>query len=421
MSTLPAGYRILPIDEGRVEEFRDVDALAFADSADDAARALVPFPIPLDRAMVVERPDGTVAAAHGSYPFTLPVPGGRVPCAGLTWVGVRPDERRRGLLRAMIDMHFRRSLDRGEPVSALWAAEPAIYGRFGYGAACDEVRLRLPRGAALRPVEGSDRLRIRLERADVDAHADLVAAVNDAVDRPGWITRSTPTLRQGAVLDPPHWREGAERLLLAIVLGPDDEVRGYATFRRKDSWTAAGTPRSVVVVRQAVALDAAATHRLWSFLLDLDLTAVVEVGHLAIDHPLLCLLVDRRAAEPAISDNLWVRLLDVPAALAARRYVADLDLVVELTDAQLPANAGRWHLATGAPDDAGLHPLTATRSDAEPDLRLDVRELGAAYLGAGTLSAASAAGLVEERTPGAVFALATAFGWPVAPVCGWIF
>ncbi|QCB94057.1 GNAT family N-acetyltransferase [Cellulomonas shaoxiangyii] len=417
MSTLPDGYRLLQVPAQRQDEFVAVDRLAFVVPADPAVDDVVPFAVPDDRMVAVEAPDGEFAAVHGSFPFRLPVPGGAVPCAGLTWVGVRPDHRRRGLLRAMVRAHLDRALERGEVVSALFASEPVIYGRFGYGCAADNLRMTLPRGAALRAVPGSADLVVRLEAADETRHGALVHDLHErvAAARPGWATRTTPALRVRALADPPPWRDGAEPLLVATVTDATGAVRGAATFARKAAWEPTG-PAFVVRVRQLLALDAAATHRLWSFLLDLDLTATVETPMLPVDDPLTHLLVDPRPARTRLEDNVWVRVLDLPVALAARRYAAPVDVVLDVRDALLPANAGRWRLVAGASGAAEV-----TRTGAEPDVTLDVRELGALYLGGRSLAAQAAAGLVQVRGGADVAAVAAAFAWPVAPVCSWIF
>src|SRR4051794_34058251 len=193
MRPLPTGYRTVDVAEARKDEFLEVDRLAFAFDSTPETDALVPITLTWDRTVGVESPDGALASVHASFAFQLPVPGATIPCAGLTWVGARPDQRRRGLLHSMIDTHFERSLARHEPVSALFAAEHAIYGRFGYGSACDDVRLKLGRGAALRDVPGSESLTVRFESADVDRHHAVVDAVHRAAGtgRPGWITRDT--------------------------------------------------------------------------------------------------------------------------------------------------------------------------------------------------------------------------------------
>jgi predicted acetyltransferase len=421
MTPLPDGYRLVTVPHERKAEFRAVDHLAFGAEPDEKTVEIVPDQLEWDRTAGVERADGSLAAVHSSFDFDLPVPGGEVACSGLTWVGVRPDERRRGLLTAMIDFHFARSLERGEPVSALTAAEMAIYGRFGYGAASDSVRLTIPRAARLRDVPGSERLTVRIDTADPARHTELVHTLHVAAGagRPGWVARASDALQRGRLADPPAWRDGGEPLRIVTVHDEQGEPRAYALLRRKDTWTDTG-PRYPVTVREACATDPAAAHRLWSFVLDMDLTHEIDPGILAADDPLLSLLLDVRAALPRLRDNVWVRLLDLPAALEARRYAAPVDVVLDVTDDRLPAHARRWRLTTG---DAGTEGFDArvTPSDDEPDLVVDVRELGAAYLGGRTLAGAARAGLVTELTPGTLLATAAAFSWPVAPVCSWIF
>ncbi len=423
MSSTPAGYREITVPEARITEFRDVEDMAFAESADRESLADVPFTIPPERTRGVETADGELVAVHGSHAFVLPVPGGEVPCSGLTWVGVRPDHRRRGLLSTMIRSHLDRSVERGEVVSALFAAEPGIYGRFGYGSAADQVQLTVPRGAALRDVPGSADLSVRFVSLDAERHEALVAEVQAAAGhgRPGWILRPTDALRRVAVLDPPVWRSGAEPARLVTVHDADGATRGYALVHRTEKWND-GSPAYPVRVSRYAAVDVAAAHRLWTFLLDLDLTATVSASLLPADDVLLSLLVDLRRAAPRLSDNLWVRLLDVPAALAGRRYSAPVDVVLAVRDDRLPANTGTWRLVTDTAADAdGTYAAQVEPSTAEADLTLDVRELGAVYLGGRSLTALATAGLVRARTTAALHTATAAFGWPLAPVCPWVF
>lgn len=413
MNPVPAGYRTVDVPEERCSEMLVLDSWAFPGALSDEQMAAMPLPTSWERSRGVETDDGELVATHSSYPFRrFPVPGTRTAVSGLTWVGVHPAHRRRGLLTAMIADHHQRSLSRGEAISALFAAEPAIYGRFGYGLAAGDLRMRIPRGARLRDVAGAAELRVRLERLDPDRHGPVIQRVHESVTRPGWVSRETPGLLAAYLSDPEHLRDGAESMRIAVVERDGDPV-AYALFRRKSSWEDAG-PRGTVAVREAVAQEAAPARALWGVLLDLDLMTTVTTWLLAVDDPLAHLLVDPRAAEPRVSDNLWVRLLDVPAALAARRYAAPVDVVLEVSDARIPDNAGRWHLVGGL-DDAHVE-----RTDRPADLSLDVRELGSAYLGGISLAALAAAGLVTEHTSGALHTAATAFGWPLAPVCTWI-
>jgi predicted acetyltransferase len=337
-----------------------------------------------------------VAGAYSVYTLRMPVPGGDVPTAGLTGVGVHPQFRRRGVLSAMVGHHLETVHESGvEPVSALWAAEPAIYGRYGYGLASRGQRFTLRRGAGMVDVAGADDLTVRFERADPGAHTAVVAACYEAAreGRPGMVSRDSPGLQQRALADPKEWRDGGEPLRLLLVEDAAGRVRGYALFRRKEHWEPTG-PDGTVHVREVVALDAASSRVLWGRLTDLDLMGRVETGPRALDDPLVHQLVDVRAAGARVGDGIWVRLVDVGAALAARTYAVDVDVVLDVSDRTCGWNARRWRLSGGR-DGATCEPTT----DAA-DLALDVRALGSAYLGGEALRALSDAGLVDERRGG---------------------
>lgn len=425
--TLADGYRFARLDDRRrLEQVLRLDAWAFPTELPIAELLSVEHAIPWGRAWAVEHErahDGELAAMYGAYSLrAFPVPGAETACGWLTWVGVHPGHRRRGILREMIAHHFADCLERGEAVSGLNAAEAAIYGRFGYGMAAEQVSLTIPRGAELRPVPGADRLGIELAEWDPERHGDLIAALHrdyarvpEGIGRPGWASWETSELRRAADQDPPELHRGQEALRLLVVRDAEGAARGYARFRRKSAWSR-NTADGSVHVRDAVALDPAAAHRLWSVLLDLDLMARVETGPMPLDAPILSLLVDARAAMPVTNDLQWIRILDLPRALAERRYAAPVDVVIEVTDALLPRNAGRWRLRAEAHGVAEV-----SRSEAEPDLVLDIRELGAVHLGSVSLAALAEAGLVTARQPETLARAATAWSWPVAAGADWVF
>lgn len=431
---LPDGYRWRTLTKDDQRLVTELDTWAFPSGLAHDDIDATPSPLTWERAIAIEAEgfDGLVAL-HASYPFRqFPVPGAELPTAGLTWVGVHPQHRRRGLLTAMIDLHLARSAERGEALSALFAAEAPIYGRFGYGHAADDLRLEIPRGAALRDVPGAERHTIRLEVATREKHGALVDRLHRAVgaaptglpgiNRPGWVTRETEELQAILWDDSPVFREGRESRRIMIV-ELDGEPRGYVTFRRTMSWEPRG-PRGRVHAGEVVALDAAAARALWGALLDLDLTNEVTPFVLPVDDVITHLLVDLRAAVPRTPDNVWVRLVDVAGALGGRRYAADVDVTLAVTDARLPANAGVYRLRAEAFGEASVE-----RVDPEfeaPELSLDVRELGAAYLGGRSLAALAAAGLVTVHPrPGqpanALARASAAFGWPIAPGSSWVF
>jgi predicted acetyltransferase len=412
--------RIEPLGRDSGEAVLDIDQWAFA-FEDHPEPDPVLDELEWDRTFGAYLTDGdqaeALAGVYATFSLRLPVPGGSLPCAGLTWVGVHPQYRRRGVLSTMIDHHLAKARERGEPVSALHASEATIYGRFGYGVAGRHLTMTLPSGAALRDVPGSGAVRIRIERANVDSHADLVGDCYDAArrERPGMASRDSAGLRRGMFTDQPQRRGGAESLRIMVAEATDGgPARGYVLFSRR-AHTTGTVPDGTVRVREFVARDPAATHALWSRLLSLDLMATVETDERPVDDPLLFLLQDQRSARPTVNDGIWVRIVDLPTALAGRAYQADVDAVLEVTDVRCPENAGRWRL-TGGPEGAICVPATS-----EPDVVLDVRELSAAYLGSTSLTAMASAGLVRAFDAEILGHVANAFGWPVAASCGWGF
>ena len=344
--------------------------------------------------------DGDVpVATGGSFALSMTIPGGVRPVAGVTWIGVLPTYRRRGLLtalkrRLLDDLH-----DAGEPVAALWASEGAIYHRFGYGPAAWDVALTVPsRAAFTRPVVASD---LRLTVADPAVLGPVYERV--AARSGGWTVRDEAWWAY-RLFDPEGRRSGASPLRCVLADGPDG-VDGYALYATVQSWSS-GQSVSTVHVREIVAVDAGTRARLWRHLLDLDLMKVVKTHLSPPDEPLLHLLAEPRAAVPALKDNLWVRLVDVAEALASRSYATEVDVVLDVLDDFCPWNAGRVRLS-GGPTGATCSPTT----DAA-DLQLQAADLGAAYLGGTTLTARAGAGHVDELRSGALAAASTAFGWP---------
>ena len=417
----PSGYRLVDLPRDRGREMLDVDswAFVFAVRPSEVEAHLDAFPFERGRAVEIadaaRGPVGSLAAVHSSFEFRMRVPGGEtVPTAGLTWVGVHQGHRRRGLLTAMIDDHFARSLARGEVVSTLFAAEPAIYQRFGYGLAARDVRMKIGRKAELREVEGSEDLSVTLEEASLATHGPLIRSFQAGHPRPGTNTVIPDSLLSNLLVDTESNREDTEPLRI-VTVRDGDAVVAWATFRRKGNWDD-WEPNGVTRVIAWGSSTAASSRRLWSVLTDLDLMVATRSWAMAVDDPLVHLLVDERAAKPDVRDNLWVRILDVKGALEGRRYEADADVVIALTDTQLPANAGTWRVTISG-GTASVEP--AGKADA--DLSLGVQELGAAYLGGVSLEALAGAGLVAESTRGAAHELGRAMLGSMAPVSCFMF
>ena len=413
-------YPIRPVSSEEFDAFHTVDMHAFHGSPlSPEERQLVLSHLEFDRSLAAFDGDAPVGAAV-AYTFQLTVPGSAaLPAAGVSWVSVLPSHRRRGVLTSLMRRQLADVRDRGEPLAVLWASESVIYSRFGYGRAMWHADFTLHRGEGTLAFLGQADGGLRLRLVDPMSVLPELAKVYDAVlpSRPGFIAR-TESWWQRTVYDPADRRQGTSPL--HCVLAEDDSgPRGYALYSAVNRWdTDTSLPDSVLNVREMVAADAAASAALSTDLLSRDLTAEFRLRGRPVDDPLLYQLADPRRARPRLKDALWVRIIDVPGALARRRYSAPADVVLEVRDDLLPANAGRWRLTTGsaAPDGAGLSATCAPSSSA-PDVLLDVTQLGAVYLGGTTLSALAGAGLVTEGRPGAVRQLSTALSWDPAPWC----
>jgi predicted acetyltransferase len=344
----------------------------------------------LDRSLVADD-NGLVAGHVQAFTRDLTVPGAVIPAAHVSGVGVLPTHRRRGLLTRMMHRQLHEIADAGrEPVAILWASEAAIYPRFGYGPAASrlslnimnrEVRLIAP------PPEPSGRLRM----ADPENLLAEMSKVYEQLrpERIGWSSRDDNWWKW-VLGDPKDQRDGATKRYAVVHEGSGGPT-GYALWRIKDDWNGHG-PSAEVQVREVVAADPETYQALWRFLLGIDLTRSVTMRLAAVEEPLLYLVDEPRRLGGTHTDALWLRVIDVPAALAARRYATDVDVVLEVTDPILTSNTGRWRL-TGGPGGA-----TCTATGDPADVTLSVTDLGAVYLGGTALSALAAAGRVRLLT-----------------------
>jgi predicted acetyltransferase len=382
--------------------------------AEDPSGPFLDEPSPvmeLDRSLGLWDGDRVVATS-GIYSLEMTVPGGTVPCAGVTWVTVAPTHRRQGVLtsimrRQLTELHEQQR----EPVAALWAAEYPIYGHFGYATATWRGGLtgRTDRLAIRKDVELG---KGRVTSATQDEYRAAAVGLFDEIRRevPGTMARDDRwwdrTLR-----DEKDDRNGYTARRYVLHTEPDGEVTGYAAYRVKSSWSDDSEPDSTLSIEDVRAVTTPAYAALWSFLLSVDLVRHVRYPMAGDDDPVRHLLTDARALHSSPVDALWLRLVDVDRALEGRRYPAPIDLVLEVRDRFCPWNADRWHLR-GHPSGA-----RCVRTDRDPDLVVDVEALAAVYLGGVSLATLLAAGRVEEVSPGAVTLAATAFGWPVSPWC----
>lgn len=351
-------------------------------------------------------------ATGGVFSARLRVPGGDVPAGGVTWVTVLPSHRRRGILRQMM----RRMIDdchaREEPLAMLWASEGTIYQRFGYGMATVSVGLEAETqavGFALGwPPEGRCRL------IPAGEGLDLVEPVYETarMQHPGFLGR-TPDWWLGILPNSEKDGKGGEARRL-VVYESERGPEAYAVYKTKADWSGRG-PGGVVTVEEAIGCTPLGTREIWRYLLGLDLMRTLKTWRLPLDHPVITLAAEPRRLGLSMGDGLWLRIVDVVAALQGRTYGIGENgsgtLNLELRDDYCPWNAGLWRLEISAGR------ASVVRTGAEADLAMDANSLGAIFLGGFTATSLAAAGRVEELRPGGLAAADRLFPTATMPWC----
>ncbi|HEY0806522.1 MAG TPA: GNAT family N-acetyltransferase [Pseudonocardiaceae bacterium] len=338
-----------------------------------------------------------------TFPSGLAVPGGAVlPMAMVTWVGVRADHTRRGVLTGLMRAQLS---GLAEPFASLRASEGVIYGRFGYGVATRGRTVRVTRASAISQPDAPTGGHVRL--IDLDQAERLLPEIYRRIGpaRPGWADRDG------------YWwgslRSFVEReqrpVVFAVHSGPDGDD-GFVIYQVSRE---PGRPPAVLEVDDLMAGSVQAWAGLWRFLLDVDLVHEVEANLRPLDEPLELLFTDRRAvASTSIADETWLRIADVPVALAARSFGETAGnagpVVIEVRDPLLPANSGRYRIGDGPARPVG-----------EPaELVMDVGALGTIYLGDVAPSALAAAGRLQPVKDDAVAVADRLFAVITSPWCG---
>ena len=410
---------MVPLRAEDAERFLAVDLSAFFADPTGQTLAEATAEIDWERTFGATRVgDSSLCGVYTAYDMQLTAPGPsgslrQLPMEGLSWVSVHPDHRRRGVLRAMMTHHLRRLHESGVALGGLHAAEVGIYGRFGYGVSSVEATLELGRGTTLTAPGLEDvarQVETRFEPVDTDAaaarvhdvHVRAAAATLGSVARPAGMNRAI-------LRDVPAQRRGEEpRQVMFAAL--DGQTTGYAVFKRKHAWTD-GVPGGTVAVDEVAATDPASLLALVRRMVDFDLTASASFNSRGLDDPITWWAGGPRSAKLKAFDSLWLRLVDLDAALTARGYAGPVDVVLDVVDEQCPWNHRRWRLTA---DESGRATCAATPDPA--DVRLPVGALAAAYLGARSLAGLSRHGIVEELRPEAVARLSRALRADTEPV-----
>ncbi|MFI6372237.1 GNAT family N-acetyltransferase [Streptomyces sp. NPDC050546] len=359
-----------------------------------------------DRCLLALTADGRPVGTAARYSFELTLPGETlVPVPGVTAVGVLPSHRRQGVLTAMMRHQLAELRAGGEFLSVLLASEASIYGRFGYGPATHTAELKvsrhraapaLPRAGGTADDRASGTADDRAsgtadDRAagsvEVLRRAECGEILEEVYDR---YRRAQP----GALSRPHRW------WALRAGQPPISPAQRYVAVHRDaggapDGYASYSIESGTLTVDETIATDDAVFTALARFVLEHDLVSQVVFKHVPPEHPLRWQLADLRAGEVSgVMDWLWVRLLDVPRALTARGWCTDGELVLDVDDPFLGGH-DRW-LLTVRDGKADCVP-----TDRDPDLSLDIRDLGSVYLGGTAPSTLVRAGHIRAHHPGA--------------------
>ena len=354
---------------------------------------------------------GRLVGAAGVYSFDLTIPGGEVAAAGVSNVTVLPSHRRRGLMRRMMTDLLADARQRGEALAVLWASEAPLYGRFGYGAAGVTTQLvidsfpLLPHRLAPRPA--------RVVLIDSTEAKDALPPIFERKRQevPGMFARSPAWWELEVLGDYPRHRNNASSYRYALALDSAGEAIGYVQYRTQGSWVGISMGITVLLT-EMIALTPEAYSGLWSFLVNQDLISRLQAWNIPAETALHHLFSNFRESQ-TLCDGLWVRILDVPVALSARRYSADGSIVIEVFD---PMEDGSSRYRLEVVGGVGSCRLVCD----EPDLILDMEDLGASFLGRSRFRRLGMVGRL--RGAPSAWALADAmFDWHPQPWCQEVF
>ena len=381
----------------KVPEDRALDQWLGMD-ADDAKRSIGVYAADDDPA--AREPVGTFV----DWASTLTVsPGVELPAWLISNVTVSPGHRRRGILRSMMTRSLDDAVAAGMPAAALTVSESAIYGRFGFGVAC-HARQAWVRTTGHVEMEGPCAAGT-VTREDPREVIEVV----DALQRE--LQLATPGSPRRPHSHRVMWNDAlasendgkGDGTFVGLYRDPEGAARGAVLYRFK-GWD---TEPTTVRVQAFMAADPEAWRGLLRYLLDLDLIHRVEFGRLPDDGALEAVLADARLVKVTEHwDDLYLRILDVPACLEGRAYVPGVsgELTLAVTD-RLGHAAGTWRLTVA--EGQGRAERLADDAKDEADLALDVSALSGLWLGGVSAVTGVRAGTVREHTPGAAVLLDT--------------
>ena len=373
-------WNIRPIEETELETWYTV--VTGAEGRDLIADELKygGLGVHLDRTLAAFDGGELVGSAHNEV-LDMTVPGATLKSALVAYVGTMPTHRRRGILTALMRRQFEDIHEDGVPLAHLQASESVIYGRFGYGigAYCEDWSIERHHTAFARDFTGVGSLSFVSPEEMRDVFPEVYGRAN--AGRPGMVPLSEH--RWDARMWDLEFTRGGSSRYFHVIYEDGGSVDGYVTYRIR---------RNTLIVRELMAATNSAYAALWRYCFDVDLRTETVARDRPVDDPLPWMLADPRRLRRSLRDGVWLRLVDVEAALGAKSYTNAGTLVIDVEDSTCPWNQGRYSLDVG-PDGARIR-----RTTAEPDIIMPASCLATCYLGAASVSSLARAGRVEARS-----------------------
>ena len=384
MTTLPNGLELRAITESEIPSFVRAIDLGFGNSTPDSRIEAETRIIECDRSFAVF--DGKqIVGTIGAQTLPMSLPGGGVgSCGGIAYVTVKPSHRRRGILTAMMTNQLAQARKRGEIFSMLWASEAMIYGRYGFGVATatQNASIEKPYANFRRDMDDAPgTLRMMSGKA---ALPHMQRVWNSAMGIWAGMLERRDHWWGFTIADPEHERHGTTDRYRVVYLN-NEAPEGYVVYRiQSDSLELA--------VEELVWVTDDAHKGLWEYLFGVDLVTTISYWNLTADDPLLWLVGDSRRLRRVELDGMWLRIVDVKAALESRTYAVDGELIIKVSDEYCPWNDATYRLTVQSGE------ASVAEVDGAADLSLYADALGATYLGGVSFSTLEAAMRLESSS-----------------------
>lgn len=340
-----------------------------------------------------------IVGTSSVHSLELMIPGSSVPLAYLDWISVLPTHRRMGILTNMMRHTFADLHDQGEAISGLTSTESSIYERFGYGISSwvESYTIKREHSELYKDFRGSGQTQF-VEPSEVKS---IWPKIYDLIrlSRVGMF-RYTPQWWNAFISDPEHWRQGGSQMFHVVYHGKEGP-EGLASYRIRNK-------REVVVVL-LLGTTLESQGALWQYCFGIDLMTSTFAPGRPVDDPLIWLLRNSRMLNRSVRDKLWIRLIDVPKAIATRSYASECDVTIQVNDPFCRWNQGCYQIQTSF-DGAICKP-----SRRLPDVILSASDLASIYLGGTKFVTLQRAGRIVELRSESIKKLDQAFAIEQAP------